>query len=74
IGDPNRGEGPQALIRDPNKCEGPLCAGQSQNPDSTEPEAEPEHPIPDWLRNGKASGERPGVHFGEGKEGALGTR
>ncbi|XP_064175576.1 Bardet-Biedl syndrome 10 protein homolog [Anguilla rostrata] len=74
IGDPNRGEGPQALIRDPNKGEGPLCAGQSQNPDSTEPEAEPEHPIPDWLRNGKASGERPGVHFGEGKEGALGTR
>ncbi|XP_035257590.1 Bardet-Biedl syndrome 10 protein homolog isoform X3 [Anguilla anguilla] len=26
------------------------------------------------LRNIKASGERPGVHFGEGKEGALGTR
>ncbi|XP_035257592.1 Bardet-Biedl syndrome 10 protein homolog [Anguilla anguilla] len=26
------------------------------------------------LRNVKASGERPGVHFGEGKEGALGTR
>ncbi|XP_035257580.1 Bardet-Biedl syndrome 10 protein homolog [Anguilla anguilla] len=74
ISDPNRGEGPQVLIRDPNKAEGPLCAGRSQNPDSTEPEAEPEHPIPDWLRNGKASGERPGVHFGEGKEGALGTR
>ncbi|XP_035258087.1 Bardet-Biedl syndrome 10 protein homolog [Anguilla anguilla] len=61
IRDPNRGEGPQALIRDPNRGEGPLCA-------------EPEHPIPDWLRNGKASGERPGVHFGEGKEGALGSR
>ncbi|XP_064175589.1 Bardet-Biedl syndrome 10 protein homolog [Anguilla rostrata] len=74
IRDSNRGEGTQALIRGPNKGEGPLCAGQSQNPDSTEPEAEPEHPIPDWLRNGKASGERPGVHFGEGKEGALGTR
>ncbi|XP_035258080.1 Bardet-Biedl syndrome 10 protein homolog [Anguilla anguilla] len=74
IRDPNWGEGTQALIRDPNKGEGSLCAGQSQNPDSTEPEAEPEHPIPDWLRNGKSSGERPGVHFGEGKEGALGTR
>ncbi|XP_035257566.1 Bardet-Biedl syndrome 10 protein homolog isoform X2 [Anguilla anguilla] len=74
ISDPNWGEGTQALIRDPNKGEEPLCAGQSQNLDSTEPEAEPEHPIPDWLRNGKASGERPGVHFGEGKEGVLGTR
>ncbi|XP_035258093.1 Bardet-Biedl syndrome 10 protein homolog [Anguilla anguilla] len=61
ISDPNRGEGPQVSIRDPNRGEGPLCA-------------EPEHPIPGWLRNGKASGERPGVHFGEGKEGALGTR
>ncbi|XP_035257560.1 Bardet-Biedl syndrome 10 protein homolog isoform X1 [Anguilla anguilla] len=61
IRDPNRGEGPQVSIRDPNRGEGPLCA-------------EPEHPIPAWLRNGKASGERPGVHFGEGKEGALGNR
>ncbi|KAJ8254335.1 hypothetical protein COCON_G00209470 [Conger conger] len=72
-GPPDRGEGPQALIRAPSRGEGPLCAGQSQNPLITEPKAEPELQTVDWVQNGKAPGGQPGVHFGNGKEEAWGS-
>lgn len=66
-GPQDKGEGPQGLIWDPSKGEGPLCADQSRNPLSTEPKVQREPQTFDWVQNGEAPGERPGVRFGKGE-------
>ena len=49
----------------PDRSEGPLCAGRSQNPLSVEPKAEPKVQTLDWVLNGKAPGGAAGRPFWE---------